>query len=307
MKPSLDASAADELMAKAGKTFHRAARLLPKTVRGDVVRLYAFCRQVDDLADEPGFGRRARRQSLDALARAFEQKSVPDLYAAGWLFSAHGAMAGAAELLVRAAAQDLDQQQPQSREALLAYAFGVAGTVGIMMARVLRAEPQGLHSAVSLGMAMQLSNIARDIAEDLANGRLYLPLDWVTAGSVQRAISTRTPEDARSVLLATERVLALAESLYEAAFDGIWSLPWRIRWSILAAALCYREIGRDVRRRGTRAWSQRVIISSGRKLWLIAIAGIRLLQPRFWRATNSPATAGLGQVALASMRQLGVA
>ena len=134
-------------------------------------------------------------------------------------------------------------------------------------------------------MAMQLSNIARDVSENLENGRVYLPAEWVTAEAVHAAMRKGAPAnspDSHMVLAATSRVLAMAESLYEAAFNGIWSLPWRMLWSILAAALCYREIGRDVDRQGQRSWSRRVVVPGYRKLWLIALAGLRLILPRFW-------------------------
>ncbi len=300
---------AEQMMAKAGKTFYRAAALLPGSVRAEVVLLYAFCRQVDDLADDPGASAPERRCALDALAEAFTQGSLPQLRAAGWPFAANGIVPSAARLLVKAAARDVQQKQPQSSEELLSYAFGVAGTVGIMMAHLLGTKPEGLRAAVSLGMAMQLSNIARDVAEDLENGRVYLPSDRVSALTVGAALSTKAPCNNREscpVLAATAHVLTVAESLYEAAFDGIWSLPWRMRWSILAAALCYREIGREVGRRGQLSWSSRVVIPGRRKLFLIVLAGMRLLLPRFWASHTHSTPSAWGPVPLADLRQLGV-
>ena len=307
MTPAMGATSADRLMANAGKTFYQAARLLPKTVRSDVIQLYAFCRRVDDLADELEVAELERRCALGALADAFEQKDPVQLHAAGWPFALQGEAAMAARLLVQAATQDLDPCQPQSQEALLAYAFGVAGTVGIMMAYVLRARPEGVHAAVALGMAMQLSNIARDVAEDLENGRIYLPAEWVTEATLQAALSATDPIANRRVLAATAEALALAERLYQAAFNGFWTLPLRIRWSILAAALCYREIGREVGRQGELAWANRVVITGRRKLWLIFLAGARLLLPRFWLPRRRVSYQVLGPAALSSLRASGLA
>lgn len=304
------ASSAERTMANAGKTFYRAAALLPKAVRTDVFNLYAFCRWVDDLADEPGVSEAERRRVLHALAAAFARGDLAQLRAAGWPFAVNGPVPAAAQRLVEAAAEDLRQQQPQSSEELLSYAFGVAGTVGIMMAHILRAKPEGFRAAVCLGMAMQLSNIARDIAEDLENGRVYLPADWVRAQAVRAALHTAgggEGPDSCLVLAATAHVLTVAESLYEAGFDGVWSLPWRIRWSISAAALCYREIGREAGRRGRLSWSSRVVIPARRKLWLIALAGMRLFLPRFWVPHTPAITASLGSVVLVQLRQLEVA
>lgn len=273
---------ADRLMAGAGKTFYRAARFLPRSVRRDVVELYAFCRRVDDLADEDSCSIAERRRSLGALAEALDQGSLAELRAAGWPFAVRGVLVDAAGMLVRAAIGDLEQRQPETEDALLEYAFGVAGTVGVMMAGVLRAEPEGLDAAVALGMAMQLSNIARDVAEDLRQGRVYLPAQWVAVGTVRSAVEAGLPLDTRALRDATERVLRTAERLYEVAYPGMWSLPWRTRWSILAAAMCYREIGIQVGRDVQRSWQKRTVVSGGRKLWLIALAGMRLFLPRFW-------------------------
>lgn len=310
MTPRSAASAAEQTMAHAGKTFYRAAVLLPVSVRAKVIDLYAFCRQVDDLADKPGVPEPERRRALDALAEAFARGDLTRLRAAGWPFAAAGTMPSAARLLVEAAAQDLEQQQPQSSQDLLSYAFGVAGTVGIMMAHLLAARSEGRRAAVSLGMAMQLSNIARDVAEDVENGRVYLPAEWVAARTVRSALGKGVPVDSLDgcmVLAATAYVLIVAETLYEAAFDGIWSLPWRMRWSILAAALCYREIGREAGRRGRLSWSTRVTIPGSRKLWLIALAGMRLLLPRYWAPRTYATPAVLGHAVLADLRKLGVA
>ena len=300
-------SSADQLMAKAGKTFYRAARLLPKAVRMDVINLYAFCRTVDDLADDPSSPAAGRAQRLHALTAAFKQQRAAELRTAGWQLATEGVLPRAAAMLVEAAAGDLDQRQPETRSVLLEYAFGVAGTVGVMMAEVLGADPEGYSAAMALGMAMQLSNICRDVAEDLHAGRVYLPREWVQAEAVARAVQHGEAADVQLLYVATKQVLRMADTLYVVACDGIWSLPWRVRWSILAAALCYREIGVKVGRDIERSWRQRTVVSGGRKLWLIAKAAVQLLRPRFWRrprtAYRSPALEG---VMLERGRALGV-
>lgn len=300
-------SSAEALMANAGKTFYRAARLLPAGVRAEVVALYAFCRRVDDLADEGSYALQERQVALRALAGVLERGEAQALAAVGWPFAAQGAMPAAAALLVRAALGDLQQRQPETMEELLSYAFGVAGTVGVMMAQVLRAAPEGVGAAVALGMAMQLSNICRDVAEDLQAGRVYLPREWVEREQVCLAVEKGEPNAAALVEGAMRRLLEVAAQLYEAAFDGIWSLPWRLRWSILAAGMCYREIGVAAGGDVAQSWRRRTVVSSGRKLWLIGVAGLRLLLPRFWRRPGQTAwPRALGQVAAAQGRALGV-
>ncbi len=302
---------ADRLMERAGKTFYRAARLLPAAVRSEVVALYAFCRRVDDLADEPLKEKAKRRQDLGFL---LQQLRTGKTFALGLTLADHsggGVLCAAATTLVEAALADLDQEQPLDEAALLGYAFGVAGTVGVMMAKVLGADPAGVPAAVSLGIAMQLSNIARDVAEDLAQGRVYLPASRISGNEVHLALNRQHSVQADLLQQVTISVLALAERFYQAAYDGIWSLPWQIRWSILAAAMCYREIGVQVARDVQRSWRQRTVVSNGRKLLLIAAAGARLLLPRFWKRPRGAALVSNGAVLTAGiagqLRSLGVA
>ncbi len=293
-------------MSQAGKTFYRAARLLPRRLRRDIVALYVFCRTVDDLADDPVQPMAERERALLAMAVALESGDAVTSGGLGWPFEACGVLPRSAAMLVRAGLGDLRQTQPRTAEELLGYAFGVAGTVGVMMADLLRARPEGYGAAVALGMAMQLSNISRDVAEDLQAGRVYLPAEWISAGTVRRAVEGGDAGEAKDLRAATGRLLAMAEALYDVAFDGIWTLPWKVRWSILAAGLCYREIGVEAGRDAGRSWRRRTVVSSGRKLWLIGVAGLRLFLPRSWRRGRMSWSPVLGTGALAAGRLLGI-
>jgi phytoene synthase len=311
MTVQIEPASADQRMSQAGKTFYRAARLLPRRLRLDVVELYGFCRTVDDLADDPSQPIDDRRRSLLVLATALERRDSTELLAISWPFAEHGLLERTAAMLLRAAIEDLHQQQPTTTEDLLAYAFGVAGTVGIMMATVLEAKPDGYGAAVALGMAMQLTNICRDVEEDFHMGRVYLPDQWISAEAVRRAVEHGDAAATRQMLEAVRNVLSITDGLYEFAYDGFWTLPWRVRWSILAAGMCYREIGAQVMRSWPQSLSHRTVVSSGRKLWLIAFAGLRVLSPRFWwprnwRRLHLGWPAALGPAALHAGRSLGV-
>ncbi len=287
-------------MAHSGKTFYRAARLLPPAVREDIVALYAFCRRVDDLADEPEGPAAQNFYQLQAVAQELRHGGGERSLALGWSFAGdarRALLARAAAALVGAAAADVAQQQPACLDALLRYTFGVAGTVGLMLAELLGADSVARAAAIALGMAMQLSNIARDVAEDWRNGRIYLPADWIGQDAVFAALTTQEPSAAQQLVDATERVVALADQLYEQSFDGIAFLPWRVRWGILAAALCYREIGIKTSRDVARSWQQRTVVSTARKLVLIGLAALRLLLPRYWRKARPKRPAWLGLLA----------
>jgi len=280
-------TAAAAVMAASGKTFFQAARLLPRNVRDRVVALYAFCRYVDDLADESTQSLAVRSEQLHALQQALlngqneEPTGALTMLARSRNLSPSGRWAAAVR--VGAARDDLEQKQPETQAELVSYAFGVAGTVGLMMADVLGAQNQGARAAVELGIAMQLSNIARDVAQDLSSGRVYLPASWISGTEVARAL-THNDDDARQRLRAsTQRLLRLADDFYDDAFSGFWTLPLRVRWSILAAALCYREIGIYVGKDIDASWHRRTVVPRWRKLTLIAIAAMRLLLPKYWR------------------------
>lgn len=307
MTASAPASAAEQVMAKAGKTFHQAARLLPANVRKEVVLLYAFCRAVDDIADDPGLPMGERKESLQQLLSALHSADMQKLAAYGWSLGDCRRRLGTAAVLVRAALGDLQQVQPETEEDVLAYAFGVAGSVGLLMADVLQADPRGTNAAVALGCAMQLSNICRDVAADARNARAYLPAQATSRTSIARALAGTDVQAMQDVRGATGRLLERADTLYEAAYDGMWSLPRRVRWSILVAAMCYREIGVQVGTDIDRSWRVRTLVSRSRKLQLIVLASVRLLHPRFWWA-RSPGIwpACLGSGVAAEMRQLGV-
>lgn len=283
--------AAATVMAASGKTFFQAARLLPGEVRDRVVALYAFCRYVDDLADESTQSVAVRSHQLDELQqRLLDDRNAGHTGASPWLEATRGlSPAGrrAAATLVGAAREDLYQKQPETEAELISYAFGVAGTVGLMMAEMLGARRQGARAAVELGIAMQLSNIARDVVQDLRSNRFYLPACWISATEIERAV-TQQDTQARSLLMtATLRLLTLADAFYDSAFSGIWTLPWRVRWSILAAALCYREIGVRVGKDIPASWKGRTVVPRWRKLMLLAGAALRLMLPRYWRAQGT--------------------
>lgn len=299
--------AAEEVMAKAGKTFHQAARLLPATVRTQVILLYAFCRTVDDIADDPRSPVQERRAALERLLGSLESADMEALSRSGWSLGDHPRRLGCAAVLVRAALGDLQQVQPRTENEVLAYAFGVAGSVGLLMADVLRADPKGLGAAVALGCAMQLTNICRDVAEDARQGRVYLPASLVEKAAVLQALAGHDAQAAHAVREATYRLLACAEALYEAAYDGMWTLPGRVRWSILVAALCYREIGVQVASNVDRSWQTRTVVRRARKLQLVLKASLRLLLPRFWwprSRANWPVRLGSGVTV--QLRHLGV-
>ena len=158
-------------------------------------------------------------------------------------------------------------------EDLQAYAARVAATVGAMMCWIMGPQaPMTLARACELGVAMQLTNIARDVGEDARNGRIYLPLQWLTEAGVKSTDLLQQPQITPQLKVVIERVLQEAERLYKQAQVGIAELPADCRAAILAASMIYAEIGHQLRREGLDSVSRRTVVSTRRKLVLLATA-----------------------------------
>ena len=174
-----------------------------------------------------------------------------------------------------------------------AYGVRVAGTVGLMMTLVMgKREPEVLARACDLGVAMQLTNIARDVGEDARRGRLYLPSEWLAEAGVDRDELLAAPAATEPVRAVVARLLAEADVLYGRADAGIAHLPADCRTSIRAARLVYAAIGDRIRRAGFDSVSQRAFVPLHRKLWLVLRAfGGRAARPLALVGETSPEAA----------------
>lgn len=183
------------------------------------------------------------------------------------------------EALIEGLSWDAAGRRYEDLDALAAYAARVAGTVGVMMALVMGVRaPAAVARACDLGVAMQLTNIVRDVGEDARAGRLYLPLAWLREAGIDPAAWLRAPVADAALAGVLRRVLAAADALYARAEAGIGRLPADCRPAIRAASLLYAEIGREVERRGLDPVSGRAVVARGRKLRLLARA-LRLRPP----------------------------
>lgn len=255
-----------ELLRRRGKSFAWASRLLPAGRRLGVVRLYAFCRQADDLADElPPEQAEAR---LDALLADLHAGRSADPLLADFLDLSHRhRLPRAAALhLLQALRADCRPRVLGQEDALLRYAYGVAGTVGLLISPLIGVEdPAAAPFAVDLGVAMQLTNIARDVLEDARRGRRYLPLP-AELDCTPQAIARGDPEARRMAWGAIQDLLLLAEPYYQSAEFGMHFIPARERLAILTAARVYRAIGGRIQALGPAGyWAQRARVAAPSK------------------------------------------
>jgi phytoene synthase len=269
---------AHDVIQKGSKSFRAASRLFDRTTRERAWLLYCWCRHCDDVCDGQiyGFGRgtRGNVSVLRGKTRsviAGEQVSELPFQALAQLLSECPIPDRFLEDHLKGFALDEYDWQPRTEEELALYCYYVAGAVGCMMA-VLMGVPaedeQTLETAADLGIAFQLSNIARDVREDFDAGRCYLPENWLAEFGVERDLLF-APENELALKRMIDR-LVQSVAIYEAsARKGVPRLSFRSRLAVLSALRIYGDIGRRVRQLGSAAWQRRVSVGKLRKLGFV--------------------------------------
>jgi len=277
------------VLAQNSKSFALAAKLLPPESRDDAAVLYAYCRRADDAADDEAplsvrtervarlerelYSIYAGEAQSDPLLAAFqavvERCHIPERYPRD---------------LLEGLRTDLGVVRLRTLDELLLYSYRVAGTVGLMMCHVtgLR-DARALENAVHLGIAMQLTNVCRDVEEDFRRGRVYLPaslLEECGAAALDPDFD-RSLEPCRAALArAVKSLLSLAERYYASGDAGIPALPPRAALAVRAARLVYAGIGDELARRGYDVLAGRAVVSLRRKLGMLLRAAATELYVR---------------------------
>ncbi|MDP2258925.1 MAG: phytoene/squalene synthase family protein [Caulobacter sp.] len=278
-----------ETIQKGSQSFAAAAALFAPQTRADAEMLYAWCRHCDDVIDGQTLGHARELLSADEVQRRLEGLYAQTRAALAGEPTDDPAFAAFREVARRRAipepyaielidgfAMDVAGRRYETIEDTLDYCWHVAGVVGAMMAIVMGVKPDDLATlrrAQDLGLAFQLTNIARDIVEDAQNGRVYLPADWLAQASVpEDAIAA--PEHRAAVAALARRLVEAAEPYYASARWGLRGLPFRSAWAVAAALGVYREIGVKVVARGAAAWDERVSTSTVEKIGLALGGGL---------------------------------
>ncbi len=274
-----------EVISIHSKSFALASRLLGRTARDRSVIVYAWCRRADDAVDSvcPNRGGAAVDRLIGELRDVFlgTPTGDPVLDGFGMVARQTGIPLHYPEQLLAGMAMDAEETDYPDWNTLFHYCYRVAGTVGLMMSHVLGvSRAAALRHAVHLGMAMQLTNICRDIREDWDRGRLYLPdelLAQVGIGELRSALGRPLPVAAKGPLAqAISIVLAIADRFYRSGDQGLNALPRRGRWAIAAARGVYAEIGTVIRRQHCDVFAPRAVVSMPRKLALVARATVQV-------------------------------
>jgi phytoene synthase len=263
------------LMRGGSKTFFAASLMLPPRVRAPATALYAYCRLADDAIDlgtDPHLAMQGLRSRLDAIYQGRPGEADADR-ALCQVVHRFAIPREPLEGLLEGFLWDAQGRHYETLAEVQDYGARVAGTVGVMMSLVMGARSAtALARAAELGVAMQLTNIARDVGEDARNGRLYLPRAWLREEGVNVEAWLQQPVFTPAIARCTHRLLMAADALYARAEHGLQELPMDCRPAIQAARVVYAEIGRQLERQGLDAIRQRAVVSSRRKLTLIALA-----------------------------------
>ena len=287
---------ANQSIAVGSKSFAAASKLFDEQTRRGAVMLYAWCRHCDDVIDGQVAGHDAvsisreeaerRLAHLQAQTRAVYNGDAlddPAFAAFRQVVLAHQIPEQHALEHLAGFEMDVLERRYLSIDDTLQYCYHVAGVVGLMMARVMgaRDEPT-LDRACDLGLAFQLTNIARDIIPDAAVGRCYLPEQWLEELGVPRDQGADIHHRPAIAILG-QRLVELAEPYYDSAQAGLAALPWRSAWAVATAAAVYRQIGMKVLEAGEHAWDERISTSKAEKIGAVSIGLWRAVTSRFAR------------------------
>jgi 15-cis-phytoene synthase len=278
-----DLSACRDALRDGSRTFLMASLVLPRGVRDAACALYAFCRLADDEIDLNGGAAEALSRLRERLDRIYEHRPFP--IAADRAFAEvvcrFAIPRTLPDALLEGFAWDAQGRRYETLSDLRAYAVRVAGTVGAMMAMLMgQRSPDVVGRACELGVAMQFTNIARDVGEDARIGRLYLPLQWLREAGIDPDAFVRRPVFTDGLGSVVQRLLQEADLHYAGSSAGIAQLPAMCRPGIEAARILYAEIGREVLRTGGNSVARRAVVSPLRKTFLMAKVATTWMAPQ---------------------------
>jgi phytoene synthase len=270
-----DSAACREMIRTGSRSFYLASLLLPDAVREAAYALYGFCRLSDDAVDVEGGQSDAVSRLRVRLDRIYADDPSPEPVdrAMADAVAAFGIPRVLMDSLLEGLEWDVSGRTYETLSEVHDYAARVAGSVGAMMAALMGARsPDLVARACDLGVAMQLTNIARDVGEDARIGRLYLPRVWLRETGVDPDAWLAKPVYSTEIGTVVARLLSHADGLYRRADAGIANLDPAFRPAIFAARRLYAEIGVKLAAQGLDSVSQRTSVSLGRKAWLVAQA-----------------------------------
>ena len=255
-----------------GKSFYWASFFLPSSNSLDASRLYSICRYFDDLADE------SDKDVSEEIKSQFQRITSDKSHEINIFFRNYGISLSILEDLTNGLVKDQTSVRLNTEAELIEYCYEVAGTVGLMMMPIINVDNKNAQKhAIDLGIAMQLTNIARDIYEDALMDRIYLPKEWIGETDTKDLKDIKNTEIKNEISKALKKIIELSNIYYENGFSGLRYIPVKTRLAIFIAAKVYKGIGEKIQRNGYLYESKRVFLNKFEKL-LITLKSI----PKFF-------------------------
>ena len=251
-----------------GKSFYWASFFLPKKNRIAASRLYSICRYLDDVADN------SKLDTSSQIKKLFNQIKENESSAINIFFKKNNINLGILKDLIDGLISDQQNVRVTDEKELIDYSYKVAGTVGLMMLPIINTkDAEARKHAIDLGIAMQLTNIARDVYEDAKMNRLYLPKEWLGQVSISDLVDNKLDDQKKKLIeLSIKNLIELSDKFYANGFSGMKFIPLRTRLAIFFAAKIYKGIGEKIKSGGYVYKLERIYLNKLEKLWITIIS-----------------------------------
>ena len=251
-----------------GKSFYWASFFLPKKNRIAASRLYSICRYLDDVADN------SKLDTSSQIKNIFNQIKENESSEINIFFKKNNINLGILKDLIDGLISDQQNVRVTDEKELIDYSYKVAGTVGLMMLPIINTkDAEARKHAIDLGIAMQLTNIARDVYEDAKMNRLYLPKEWLGKVSINDLIDNKLDDQKKKLIeLSIKNLIELSDKFYANGFSGMKFIPLRTRLAIFFAAKIYKGIGEKIKSGGYVYKLERIYLNKLEKLWITIIS-----------------------------------
>ena len=251
-----------------GKSFYWASFFLPKKDRIAASRLYSICRYLDDVADN------SKLDTSSEIKNIFNQIKENESSEINIFFKKNNINLGILKDLIDGLISDQQNVRVTDEKELIDYSYKVAGTVGLMMLPIINTkDAEARKHAIDLGIAMQLTNIARDVYEDAKMNRLYLPKEWLGQVSISDLVDNKLDDQKKKLIeLSIKNLIELSDKFYANGFSGMKFIPLRTRLAIFFAAKIYKGIGEKIKSGGYVYKLERIYLNKLEKLWITIIS-----------------------------------
>ena len=251
-----------------GKSFYWASFFLPKKNRIAASRLYSICRYLDDVADN------SKLDTSSQIKNIFNQIKENESSEINIFFKKNNINLGILKDLIDGLISDQQNVRVTDEKELIDYSYKVAGTVGLMMLPIINTkDAEARKHAIDLGIAMQLTNIARDVYEDAKMNRLYLPKEWLGQVSISDLTDNKLDDQKKRLIeLSIKNLIELSDKFYANGFSGMKFIPLRTRLAIFFAAKIYKGIGEKIKSCGYVYKLERIYLNKLEKLWITIIS-----------------------------------